>query len=281
MTIAIKAPELQVATFTTPSRWRSLTALVRRGLRDNRRAPLTWGGALGAMTALVVAIWPSIEDSMSKLVESYPAGLKEVFGIGQLNSVEKYIDVEMLSLVVPLTLAFFAVRCATRATVGAEDRGYLDTLLSLPVSRRQLVTSSFVVTGFVLVAILAVVWTLTWITGTLVGSGVSASKLAVGLVNVWPLAMAFAGLAVFTAGFLRRPATVTAIASGTLVAMYVIDVLGKLAHELEPLRALSAFRYYGSAIQDGLDAGHMLGLTLVAVALATLGATLFERRDVL
>lgn len=276
-----QAPERARMAARAPSSRRSLVLLVRRGLRDNRRAPLTWGGGLGAMTALMAAIWPSIEDSTAELVDSYPAGLKEAFGIQQLDTIEKYIDAEMLSLIMPLGLAFFAVRCATRATVGAEDRGHLDTLLSLPVSRRVVVASSFVVTGLALLAILAVVWSLTWVAGTLVGGGISGPTLAAGLLNVWPLSMVFAGLAVLAAGVSHRPAAVTAVGAGTLVAMYVVDLVGRLADPVEPLRVVSAFRYYGSAVQDGLEAGHMLGLTLVALALAAIGARLFERRDVL
>jgi ABC-2 type transport system permease protein len=282
MSIAVKAPWRAAATAARimPSPWRSFRALVRQGLRDNRRAPLTWGGGLGAMTALMAALWPSIEATMTKLVEGYPSGLKEVFGIQRLDTIEKYVDVEMLSFVVPLALAFFAVRCAIRATVGAEDRGYLDTLLSAPVSRRVLVASSFAVTGLVAAAILGVIWALTWVAGVTVGGGISGTTLAAGVVNVWPLTMAFAGLAVLAAGCSPRPATVTAVAAGTLVAMYVLDLVGKLADPVAPLRALSAFRYYGSAIQAGLDVSHMIALTLVAIGLATAGALLFERRDV-
>jgi len=263
----------------TPPWPRSLMALVRRGLRDNRRAPLTWGGGLGLMSALMAAIWPSIEDSMQTLMESYPANLKEAFGIDELNTVEQYIDAEMLSLIVPLAMAFFAVRCATRATVGAEERGYLDTLLSLPVSRRVLVWSAAIVTATISAVILGVVFACTWVTGVVVGSGISAGVLADGLINVWPLTMLFGGVAIFMAGVVGRPATVTAVGVGGAVAMYVIDLVGKLASEVAPLRVVSAFRYYGSAVQDGLDASHVVGLTLVAVVLAAIGAELFERRD--
>ncbi len=102
-----------VTTPVTPPSWqRSLAAVVRSGLHFERHAPLTWGGGLGATCALVAAMWPSVADSIGKAVESYPAGIKQAFGIQELNSVEQYVDVEMLSLVVPLALAFFAVRCA-------------------------------------------------------------------------------------------------------------------------------------------------------------------------
>jgi ABC-2 type transport system permease protein len=282
--MSVTVPRTGPAAFTArsaPPFGRSLATVVRRGLRDNRRAPLTWGGALGGMSALMAAIWPSIEDSISKVVKSYPSGLKEAFGIQQLDTVEQYIDAEMLSLIVPVALAFFAVRCITRPTVGAEEQGHLDTVLSQPLSRRVLVAGSSVVTAIGLAEILLVVWALTWVTGSAVGAGASATTLAAGFVNVWPLAMAFAGLAAALAGVMHRPAPVTAVAMGALAAMYLVDLAGKLADPVGPLRAVSAFRYYGSAVQHGLDASHVILLSLVGIALTAVGAALFARRDVL
>jgi ABC-2 type transport system permease protein len=70
-----------------------------------------------------------------------------------------------------------------------------------------------------------------------------------------------------------------AVSAGKLVAMYIVDLLAKLTDAMEPYRFLSAFRYYGSAINDGLDVSHVAGPTLAAVALTIGGAMLFERRD--
>lgn len=265
---------------TAPPAARTFAVLVRRGLRDQRRAPLTWGGSLGAMGALIAAIWPSIEGSVYELLRSYPEDLKEAFNIRTLDSVERYVDAEILSFIVPLTVAFYAIRCMTRATVAAEDRGHLDTLLGLPVRRRLVVASAFAVTAVMTAAVLSVTWLGTWLAGTIAGTGISASIMAEGMANVWPLAMAFAGLAALAAGVLRGSGTVTAVAAGTLIAMYVVDLVGKLADAIEPARALTAFRYYGSAVQDGLDLSHVAGLTGVALLCALAGAVLFERRDV-
>jgi ABC-2 type transport system permease protein len=267
---------------SAPPPWpRSLRAVVARGVRDQAHTPLTWGGGLGAMGALIAAIWPSIEDSVGELVRSYPEGLKEAFGIEALDSVEAYVDAEMLSFVVPFVVALFAVRAVASATVGAEERGHLDTLLSLPLSRRVLMAGAVIVTGAALAAILVVVWAMTLLAGVLAGTGISATTLAEGVANVWPLSMAAAGFAALLAGVAHRPAVVTGGAFGLFIAMYVVDLVGKLADGLEPLRAVSVFRYYGSAIQDGLDVGHVLGLTVFGIVLAALGALLFERRDVL
>lgn len=280
MSTQLATPRAAAPALAPPQR-ASLLAVVRRGLRDQRRAPLTWGGGLGAMTALIAAIWPSIQGSVDELMKSYPEGLKTAFGIQDMNTVEKYVDAEMFSLIIPLAVAFFAVRCITNAIAGAEDRDHLDTLLTLPLSRRVLVAGSFVVTAVATAAILAVIWALTWVSGTIAGTGISARIMLDGVVNVWPLAMAFAGLAMLAAGVLHRPAPVTAVATGTLIAMYVIDLVGKLSDTIAPLRVVSAFSYYGSAIQHGLDATHVLGLIAAGLLAAVIGALLFERRDVL
>jgi ABC-2 type transport system permease protein len=100
------------------------------------------------------------------------------------------------------------------------------------------------------------------------------------MANVWPLAMLFAGLAALGCGWAHTGAPVTAIAAGTLIGMYVLDLVGKLADPVEALRYVSAFKYYGSAIQDGIDPSAFAGLTVAGLLLAVAGALAFERRDV-
>lgn len=262
------------------SNLRTYVALVREGLHEQRRSPLTWGGALGAMSALMVVIWPSIADQIGTMMNQYPESLKKVFGIVQLNTVERYVDAEMFSLVVPLAIAFLAVRCIARPTVSAEERGYLTSMLTLPVSRRTVAWSSFTVAGLIVAATLLVIGVLTMLASVIVGAEMSVTILSKGLVNIWPLAMFFAGLALFAAGLLRGSGRVTEVTIGTLVAMYVFEVVGKLAASADILRTISAFRYYGSAIQTGLEPLNMLGLVVAAFILAVVGAEAFQRRDI-
>lgn len=264
-----------------PPAGRVLRALLRRGLRDRRRAPLTWGGSIGALCAFEVAIWPSIEDSIGKAVEGYPKGLKEAFGIAELNTVEAYLDAEMFSLILPLAIAFFAARSVAGLMSAVEEQHHLDTLLAAPVPRRVLAAGAVGVTALVLAAVLAVVGGLTWAMGGVVGAGISAGTLAGGLLAVWSLAMFFAGLATLGAGVLHRSTAVIALAMGTAVAMYVIDLVGKLADGAEPLRWASAFKYYDSPLRDGVDLLACAGLLALGLAFAALGAILFDRRDVL
>jgi hypothetical protein len=45
------------------------------------------------------------------------------------------------------------------------------------------------------------------------------------------------------------------------------------------IRYASVFKYYGNAVEDGLDPIAFCGVTATAVAFAAIGAWLFDRRD--
>lgn len=256
-----------------------VAALLRTHLYDRRRSIWAWGIPLGLMSAFIVAIFPSVEDSISKAVQGYPQGLKEAFGIGELSNVEQYLQAEMLSLIVPLALGYLAVRAIASGLTGAAEVGRLDVLLSAPVSRTRLVLAGFLATAVELAAVLLLTAALTGLGSILAGAGLDGSAAAEGFANVWPLALLFAGLGVVAAGFSLRTSVVTGSVAGVLVGMYVLDLVGKLDPDLDGLRYLSVFKYYGNAIEDGIEPLAFAGVTLAACLLAALGAWLFERRD--
>ena len=281
MTATATAEPVRRAPLAPAGRLSQFRAVLVRGLRDRRRAPLTWGISLGLLCAFEVALWPSIEGSLGKAIKSYPQGLKDAFGIQQLDSVEAYLDAEMFSFMLPLAITFLAVRCVVAVLNAPEEEHHLDVLLATPLPRRVLAFGAAGVSAVVSAAVLLVIGALTWIAGGIAGAGVGFGALAGALVAVWSLAMLFAGVAALAAGVLHRAAVVTSGAMGAAVAMYVVDLVGKLASGAEPLRYASAFRYYDSPLRDG---GHWLayaGLLAVGVACAAVGAALFERRDVL
>jgi ABC-2 type transport system permease protein len=258
---------------------RQVRALAGIHFFDRRRSVLAWGLPLGLMSAFIVAIFPSVEDSISKAVEGYPQGLKEAFGIGQLSNVEQYQQAEMLSLIVPLAMGYLAVRAIASGLTGAAESGRLDVLLSAPVSRSRLVAAGFLATPVELAVVLLVTGLLTGLGSVLAGAGLDAGAAAEGFANVWPLALLFAGFGAIATGFSLRTSVVTGSVAGLLVAMYVVDLVGRLDPDLSGLRYVSVFKYYGNAIEDGIEPLAFAGVTLAACLLAALGAWLFERRD--
>ena len=56
----------------------------------------------------MAAIYPTIQSSIEQVAKSYPAGLKEAFGVRAMNTVEGYVHAELFSLIVPLALGYYA-----------------------------------------------------------------------------------------------------------------------------------------------------------------------------
>jgi ABC-2 type transport system permease protein len=253
--------------------------LVATHLHDRRRSVLAWGLPLGLWSAFIVSIFPSIEDALSKATQGYPPALKEAFGVSELANVEQYLQAEMLSLIVPLALGYLAVRAVASGLSGAAESGRLDVLLSAPVSRRSLVAASFAATAVELALVLAVTMLVTGVGSMLSGAGLEFGSAVAGFANVWPLALLFAGFGVVATGGSLRTSVVTGSVAGVLVSMYVIDLIGRLDSNLSGVRYISVFKYYGNAIEDGIEPLAFCGVTVATVVFAALGAWLFDRRD--
>lgn len=253
-------------------------------IRRRRFAALVWGLPLSLMSVLVCAVFPAVRDSQAftKLLDDYPDALKEAFDVSNssFQTIQGYMAAEVFSLIAPFVICFFLIRALADAVCGSEERGALDVLLSTPVRRRELVAGWLLGDGVVLLGILAAFWAVTWLSGVIFGVDLPAGDAAAGALNLLPLAVFAGGVTVLLAGAIHRSSAVVGIAAGTLLAMYLIEVLGGFSGAIDTIRPLSAFHYYGSAIEDGIDLAKFLGLLAAGLLLAAIGALLFERRDI-
>jgi ABC-2 type transport system permease protein len=253
-------------------------------LRRRRRAPLTWGLPLGLMAVMIVAVFPSIQGSaqLDELIKAYPDALKQAFGISDasFSSLSGYLAAEIFSMIAPFAAAAFMVNVMVAGVTSAERRGVLDVMLSAPMRRRQLIAGQLAGGAVALLGIAAVLGLLMQAAAAVFGVGLPVRDTLAGVLNLWPLGLFAGGLTALLAGLWRRPAAVSGGAAGVLVAMYLVEVLGKLSDVFAAIDGLSAFHYYGSAIEDGLDPGASAILIGAGLLLAIAGCVLFERRDV-
>jgi len=260
----------------------TLPALVLHTTRLQARGVLIWGLALGLYSAAIVASYTTFSASaeqMNQLLDAYPEGMLEAFGITDLADVENYMNSQVF-LLAPLALAFFPILAAAGAIAGAEERGTIDVLLGNPIPRWQLVVGSFASTALSLLAILVFMGAFTQITAVLMDVDLSPTSTATAVLNMWPLCLLFGAAAMLCSAVFHRRALAIAIPASLLFAMYLLDTLGRVSEDLEDLRPLSAFYYYGSAIEDGIDWTNFAGLTLVALVLIALAVLAFHRRDI-
>ena len=252
-------------------------------LRRQRLAPLAWGVPLGLMALLVLAIFPSIQGSaqLDELIKAYPDALKEALGItdASFSSIQGYMQAEVFSMIAPFAACWFVVHAVAGALAGAPQRGTREVMLSLPLRRRDLVAGWVLGVTAALSGILAVVAIMMQAGAWALGVGLPLVDTLAAVANLWPLAAFAGGITVVLASLLDGMGAVTGAAAGILVLMYFVEVMGKLSGTLGAVDELSAFHFYGSAIEHGLRPGAFAGLLVAALVLGVAGAWLYERRD--
>src|SRR4051812_41801161 len=81
--------------------------LVGHGLRLQTRAIVIWGLALGALSAMMVAVFPSVAPQMETLLTTYPPEMLAFFGDAtSAGTIQGFLALEAFSLIIPLALGF-------------------------------------------------------------------------------------------------------------------------------------------------------------------------------
>lgn len=257
--------------------------IARYAVRRRRTAVLAWGVPLGALAAMVVAIFPSISGAagLEELLQRYPAALKEAFGISDasFSTAEGYLAGELFNLIAPFACCYFVLHGLAVALASAEQRGTVDVVLSAPIARRQYIAGWLAGLSLTLLGILAVLALMMQAAAVALGVDLALSSTLAGVLNLWPIAIFAGGLTVVLCALLPGSAGVTGAAAGVFVAAYFVEVLGRLSDTVARVDVLSAFHFYGSAIEDGLDPAAFFGLIAAGLVLAGIGCVLFERRD--
>lgn len=257
--------------------------LVRHQHGRRLRATVIWGVALGLLGVMMVAVFSTIDvAAFSQVIDAYPQALLDAFGISARSFVtpEGFIAGELMSFMVPLAIGFYPILAAARAMAGAEDDRSLDVILSQPVPRWHVPVATFVAFTAGLVEIVLLFAVTTWLSAVAFGVDLALGDMLAGAVNLIPLSLTYGALALAVSALVRQPGLVTGIAGGALVLGYLTDAVGKISAQVDWMADITPFRYYGSAIERGLDGGDMAVLVAGALMFLAISIPLFAHRDV-
>jgi ABC-2 type transport system permease protein len=257
-----------------------------KSLRDMRRALVWWGLGLIAMTALMIAVYPTVRDNpdLNKMVKNYPEALKAFIAFGgDLDYVSGagYLGSELFSFMVPLLLMIAAIGAGARAIAGEEEHGTLDLLLANPISRPRLVLEKSAALASEIAVLALVLWLSLLVGVVAVGMDVSAMHLAAATASAALLGFAFGAIALLVGALSGHRSVAIGLGAAGAVAAYLVNSLASLVDFLEPVRKASPFYHYVASdpLRHGLALDHVAVLLLLALGAAALAAFAFERRD--
>ena len=256
-------------------------------LRDYRVPILGWGLGMGVLAPIIFA-------GVSSVFDSSPQAQAELLALTRNPALRLFaepVDVLTpggwatwrLSLVLPL-LAVWALLTVSRTLRGEEEHGALDTLLSVPRSRRRIAAEKLaaVATALLLIGLLIAVFAFAG--ASAIGVELGASRALLFGLNTTLFALVFGALALVVSQFTREGRT-AAGGTGVLLGLsFVLTSAGRVVAGGEWMGQLSPLYYFerNKPLVAGyaLDWSAMIVMAALASVLTAVGIALFARRDV-
>lgn len=258
--------------------------IAARALADRRRAIAGWGVGLVLYVALIAAIFPTVEGSedLRELFDRYPEAVRAFVGGGgvDITSGPGYVDSELFGFMLPLLVAVLAIVTASGLLAGEEDRGLLDLVASLPVSRRRIVAEKAVAMVAEVTLVVALVAVALAAGDLVVGLDLDAGRVAAACAALALLGILFGGLSLAVGAMTPGRGRSAAIPAAFAAAAFVLEGLQQVVDVLHPWRFASPFHYaLGAPLTRGVGAVDLLVLGAAAAVACGVAVLAIDRRD--
>lgn len=261
-----------------------LWPLAERVLRERWKGLLGWIGGVVALIAIQVSVYPTIRDSRaswSEVTDQFPEAFRKMFRMEDYTSPVGYLSTELFSFMIPLIFIGLATTWGARAGAEEEETGTADVLLSLPVSRRSILTTRMVATCLV-VGLLTAATTASLVIGTkMVNMQVAIGRILESAIACAILSLVFGGLSVAVAAWSGHRGIGLGTGLGLAIAMFVLYSLAPLVSGLEHLLPLNPFEWTigKTPLANGVDPLWSAIAIAVIVMLACVAIVAYNRHD--
>lgn len=261
--------------------------LLTMALYDYRRGILGWGVATFLFLVLMSAFYPSLVgmEGFEDLMADYPPALLSLFGIDDASvfaTATGYVEGELFSFLVPLTMIGFGVAVGARFVAGEEERGGLGLTLARPVSRARFVLWRAAALAVLTVGLAVVVVAALLLARPVFGLDVPVGNLAAAVAATTALAVLFGFVALAAGAATGSRAAASATGWTLAVLAYLWNGLAPLVRGLTELAWLSPYEWAlgEKPLRTGFDLVGLGWVTLLAVVVLGVAVVAFDRRDV-
>ncbi|MBI4604092.1 MAG: ABC transporter permease subunit [Planctomycetes bacterium] len=263
--------------------------LLLKSARELWPATVLFGLAIGLVEAVLAYVLPTFQEQLAaqwgqlRFLQGLIRAMLGTEAAGALGP-DMLLSIAWVHPVV-LALAWgHAIVVATRVPAGEVDRGTVDLLLGLPVSRWELYlseTAACILSGLAVLA-MACLGNVAGSSAALAGPRPDPGRLTIILANLLCLYLAVAGFTWLIAAWSDRRGKAMATAFALVLASFLLNYLAQLWEPAKRVSFLSVVSYYRPlfALRDGAwPAGDMVVLAVAALASWLAAGIVFSRRD--
>lgn len=259
--------------------------LFTKTLYDKRAFIIGWSLGLAFMSYLMVMFYPAFHQSggIDELVKSLPPAFQGLVGdLTNLKQLPSYIGSQLFNIRMPIFVSVLAIILSVGISVADEEKGYLRTLVALPLSRQAIVLHKFAA-----LMVISCCTMLAALFGVFIGVLSIHESLAATIfirfgVMTWLLTMAMATL-IFAIGIATGSRGLTmAVGVVTAAGSFILTTFSQSVDWLQPYERLSLLHYFPAAdiAKHGITLSDVLiygAIIVISLVVALLG---FSRRDI-
>ena len=255
-------------------------------MRSGLKSLIFW--SLGVMLFVAASMQKysalHLDPASLNMLYQLPPALQDMFGVG-------YLDFTKISgfygMIYPYLLLMAAVHASMLGAVilSKEERDKTgEFLYSKPASRMAILTAKFLAALTTVILLNLVVWAASQaLIGAYGGGEDMGGVLMTLMAGLFLIQLLFTALGVAAAALMARPKAATGIATGVMLAMYLLSVAIDVGGNLGALKALTPFQYFDArrivGRGEGLQAWGVLTCLILTASLTGASCLRFTRRD--
>jgi ABC-type transport system involved in multi-copper enzyme maturation permease subunit len=231
-----------------------MLAFTRRMLRDKYKSFIVYSIAAIVFLETYIALFPAMQKQaaqLDKLIGAMPPDMFKAFNMDPsalyFHSLEPFLSTDYLSFLWPILAIVFAVSMANYLLVNEVEKGTIDTLASLPVTRNRIFIERYL-TGLLLLA----VFTLVGIFGAIPLAQLNNVHFVLANYVTTACGALLFGWAVYSLATLfsvifSDKGRATMATGAILIVMYVGNAVALINDKIKDLKYFSFFHYFSGS----------------------------------
>ena len=256
----------------------------RREMRSSLKSMIFW--SLGVMLFLAASMQKysalSLDPASLNIMVQLPQALQEMFGVGYLDFAKAS---GFYGMIYPYMVLMAAVHASMLGAVivSKEERDHTSEFLyAKPAPRVSVLTAKALAALTAVVLLNLVIWasSLAFVRG---GGEDASGAIAMLMAGLFLVQLVFLTLGIAAAAGLKRPKAATGIATGAMLATYLLSIAIDVSGKLGALKAFTPFEYFDArriiGRGEGLNPWYVALCLGVTALLAVWACLRFQKRD--
>ena len=241
--------------------------------------------AMSLLAVIVIWIYPSFAESFDdvdeQLLAAYPEEVIRLFDVQTMASLEGFLAFELYVFGWTILLGLYLAYLAAGSIADDIERGRIEPLLAMPISRARFVAEKFAALAVPIVVVNVITPVVVYVSAHLVDEPIAAADVAaVHLLSI-PYLFACAGIGLLASVVVSRTSIAQRAALGVVFGLFMLESLLE-GTDFEDVGAATPMRYYDpneillESTYDLTSAAVLIVMTAVLLGISVLW---FRRRD--